>query len=388
MTTIKSGKLRLLALLLAGALSGTAALAQTPVAKLHNYAGEDASDAWQQKLRLLNEGGDTVFRVVQLGDSHTAGAFFTDELRRRLQQRWGDGGIGWVFPQQPKGQRDTQIRYRGGWLGLNARKDRADFPLGGVLARSQAGQTLSLHPAETVISPQRITFAMRPVSGGGALSVRDGDDNITAAYGLHGKVWQYFALDAVLPVHFATQNGDVWEIGAVGIENGKRGAVVSALGLNGAQFGQWSAWRQDWGADLAETRADLVILAYGTNEAFNAAFDPAAAEKQWRDTVRRIRTALPEAAILMVGAPESLKSRQGKCGVRPPKLDAVQMMQQRVAENEGLLYWSWQQAMGGACSMNDWVKQGLAAKDGVHFSAEGYRRAAAVLANALMGLAE
>ena len=62
-------------------------------------------------------------------------------------------------------------------------------------------------------------------------------------------------------------------------------------------------------------------------------------------------------------------------------------MQKRVAESEGLLYWSWQQAQGGACSMNAWVKQGLAAKDGVHFNAEGYRRAAADLAQGLSALA-
>ena len=31
-------------------------------------------------------------RVIQFGDSHTAGDSFTGELRRALQQRFGDGG--------------------------------------------------------------------------------------------------------------------------------------------------------------------------------------------------------------------------------------------------------------------------------------------------------
>jgi len=35
---------------------------------------------------------------------------------------------------------------------------------------------------------------------------------------------------------------------------------------------------------------------------------------------------------------------------------------------------------GGACSMKAWSEQGLAAKDGVHFSKLGYQQAADVLA--------
>ena len=62
-----------------------------------------AVSRWQYKLHQLNQGNDVKFRIVQLGDSHTAGGFLTDELRRILQQKWGDGGIGWVYPNQIKG---------------------------------------------------------------------------------------------------------------------------------------------------------------------------------------------------------------------------------------------------------------------------------------------
>ena len=35
-----------------------------------------AVSRWQYKLHQLNQGNDIKFRIVQLGDSHTAGGFF------------------------------------------------------------------------------------------------------------------------------------------------------------------------------------------------------------------------------------------------------------------------------------------------------------------------
>ena len=69
------------------------------------YTGEDglltdysnaATSPWMKKLQSVAQGGGATFRILQIGDSHTAGDFFTDTLRKRLQKTWGDGGIGWV----------------------------------------------------------------------------------------------------------------------------------------------------------------------------------------------------------------------------------------------------------------------------------------------------
>ena len=65
----------------------------------------------------------------------------------------------------------------------------------------------------------------------------------------------------------------------------------------------------------------------------------------------------------------------------------MQQMQRDVAQQEQTLYWSWQAAMGGPCSMKDWMARGLAARDGVHFSVQGYQTAAAKLAEDIVRLA-
>lgn len=160
------------------------------------------------------------------------------------------------------------------------------------------------------------------------------------------------------------------------------------MGINGSQLSQWQQWHNDWVANLSATQADLVILAYGTNEAFNNTIDIAQTQAIWSQTIQRIREALPGAGILIIGAPESLKARRGQCGTRPARLDEVQAMQREIAQQQQVMYWSWQAAMGGECSMSNWMAQGLGARDGVHFTARGYRQAAEVLANDLQNLVQ
>ena len=92
---------------------------------------------------------------------------------------------------------------------------------------------------------------------------------------------------------------------------------------------------------------------------------------------------LPAAGILIIGAPESLKNTLGVCGTRPVRLTEVQQMQRRIARQGQTMFWSWQNAMGGICSMKNWLNHGWAAKDGVHFSAKGYQRSAEMLADNL-----
>lgn len=357
-------------------------------AELANYGSWQP--VWLDKLQRLNRGGNIKFRIVQIGDSHTAGDYFTNELRRRLQQQWGDGGLGWVYPNSVAGQRNAQVLHSGnGWRVLSSRTEQADFPLGGVLSRSSGGgSSITVSPRTPVADVQQITITARPVFADNELKVTDAQGRQVASLpNLGSNAWQYFSFTAQLPLNYRSQAGDIWEVGHINIENDRPGVVVSAMGINGSQLSQWSSWRTDWGQDLAATQADLVILAYGTNEAFSRNLDVAQTKHIWAESIRQIRESLPGAGILIIGAPESLKSKHGQCGQRPPFLDAMQQMQRDVAQQEQTLYWSWQAAMGGPCSMKDWMARGLAARDGVHFSVQGYQTAAAKLAEDIVRLA-
>lgn len=323
-------------------------------------------------------------RVVQLGDSHTAGDYFTDELRQRLQQKRGNGGIGVILPHAIRGQRSATVSYEAnGWEVNTSRSGDGDFPMGGVISTSSFG-TLTLsarHPSSQV---QTVTFTLKPHRQNSQLIViSNGKKQIIS--GLKMGKWQTAQLEATFPITIQAQGA--LDLGLINVEGQKsRGVVVSSLGINGAQLTQTQKWRADWVNDLKVSQADIVILAYGTNEAFNDNLDLMKTEQVWRTTIRKIRQQLPKAKIILLGAPESLRSTVGKCGVRPTMLDSVQAMQQRLASQEKIFFWSWEKAMGGQCSMKSWINQGLASKDGVHFTAQGYKLVASRFATDILKL--
>ncbi|MBF1279442.1 MAG: hypothetical protein HXM78_03120 [Neisseria lactamica] len=345
---------------------------------LSNYGSN--RPVWLNKLQQLNNTSDGKFRIIQVGDSHTAGDYFTDRLRRRLQQQWGNGGIGWVYPNTVKGQRMATVRYSGsGWNTISSRKSHSDFSFGGIEARADGG-SVTLSAADGSMDMQQISIFGKPVWSEQTLIV-NGREIPAKQNG-----WQLLHTNASLPITLS--NSMPWQIGFINIERPGRGVTVSAMGINGAQLSQWSKWRPGMWEDLAQTKADLIILAYGTNEAFSGNLDISSTERTWRNYIRQIKNTLPNAGILILGAPESLKTAYGSCGNRPVLLSEVQQMQQRIARDEKIMFWSWQDAMGGACSMKNWMAQGLAAKDGVHFSAQGYETAADKLADSLIRFAQ
>lgn len=364
------------------------------IQKIVNYQENQNVAPWLKKLKNLNRGENVKFRIIQIGDSHTAGGFMTDELRQVLQTKWGDGGIGWVYPQAINGQRTSTVSYEGNqWRILSSARQEhrqlTEYPLGGIVARTKGANALTIQSKNPTSEPQNIVVSMHPMHAKGPLHLIGADKDVTYAYGLHGDFWQYFLLNAKMPLTFQPEGEDEWQLGAISIENTKpKGVVVSALGLNGAQLSQWRDWRRNLHQDLAETQADLVVLEYGTNEAFNDRIDLAQSELYWLELIREIKQALPNAGVLMMGAPESLKQKTGKCGVRPARLTDVQELQRAVAEQEQILYWDWEQAMGGKCTMNVWVNNKLAASDGVHFAPKGYQRIGKRFADAIIDMAQ
>ena len=62
-------------------------------------------------------------------------------------------------------------------------------------------------------------------------------------------------------------------------------------------------------------------------------------------------------------------------------------MQRQTAQNKHtLFFWDWQSAMGGSCSMKQWMKSGKATKDGVHFTHLGYQQLGRQMADDIISL--
>ncbi|MEK0267844.1 SGNH/GDSL hydrolase family protein [Stenotrophomonas rhizophila] len=355
---------------------------------LENFGDANAAQA----LARLQPGSGQGQRLhlVQIGDSHTAGDYFTDRLRAQLQQRTGDGGIGWAMPMYASGQRLSRVGYdQQGFQLLSSRTSgEADYPFGGFVAMGTGSPTsLTIKSKDGGHPVQNVTVLVNQSAYDPELTLVDADGrSSTFSSPIVESAWSNTTLTAKLPFTLHTQGSPSTRIGGWWLSSGGPGAIVSAVGINGAELSQWSRWRPGWMQDLAAGKPDIVAIAYGTNEAFRSPLSAEQVRESLESAIDQLRQQLPGVGVLIIGAPESLKSTAGSCGQRAPSLDIVQEAQRAVARQRRTLYWDWQRAMGGACSMKPWINRGLARKDGVHFSKEGYELAADDLFQGMVSL--
>ncbi len=388
-----AGKLRLAALA-AMMLLLPAAQASNVV----NYGEMNAPHLWSQLAALEHGYGEDV-RVVQLGDSHTGGDYFTQTLREQMQQRFGSGGIGWLTPGYVKNQRSAQVlmRMSGQWTTRVSHNEPDNFPLGGLVSQASAGAAIEIAPKMPLSGLLRVSIWTRrtndAASSGWTLTFPDGEvRELPPAFDSDWHVSYVIGNANDVNSLFLRAGNNPPELGGIAVDTLAHGVTVDTLGIVGAVQKVIATWQPEAVREqLLWRRPDLIILSYGTNEAFDPKFDPEAYRAELRRTIRELRDAAPEAALLLIGAPDAGKKTGpgDRVGCRyplPPALRAVQDVQRQVAREERLLYWDWAGAMGGRCAMQQYAdaNPALGRPDLIHFTEEGYARSGMSLYQALM----
>ena len=399
-------------------------------------AGAGRTEALEPLFRALDalESGrlSGPVAIVQLGDSHTAGDYFTGRLRALFQQRFGAAGRGMMGPGVPFNYFEptlVEVVQTGGW------ELESSFGTGSSGLFALAGYRISASDPDAIASLTstesagfdfvQIGVVRRP--GGGTLIVEvDGEE----AYRLNtdGPTLQAARLDLPLdrPGRFLqvrpAGDGPVTVISWLTQRNGA-GVVLDSHGIVGASVNiieSWDPGTVQW--ELAARNPALVILAYGTNEGFEDDLEITEYRADFAARLSQIEAAVPNAAVLVVGPPDAnrlpracrdrvndtadltcrpldqreigLYSRLFGSGAEgeacrwhpPPNLDRVRQVQREVTVQRGHFFWDWSQVMGGACGIHDWVQAqpSLAFRDHVHLRPAGYARSAEALFNALM----
>ncbi len=340
--------------------------------------------------------------VLQVGDSHSANDSFSGRLREQFQARFGDAGRGVLQPGVPfRYYRPDRVAATSGrWVAERA--GRAAGPVGIAAVRQHGGagaiMTLSA-PDPTDMADVTLEFLHQP--GGGSI-------DIATATGWRKRLSTDSPTTEArwLTLPRAASGGEV-EIVAVGdapvdmlswtATRGGPGTILANLGTIGATVD--IVGRMDPATlrqELAHIAPSAILLAFGTNEAFDNGTTAADYRERFAQSVRILREAAPMAAIVVVGPPDSAKHTargfKGRtmCGDprwdEPRPLSVVRDVQREVAAREKLFFWDWQAAMGGPCSANRWASQHppTMAPDRVHLLRSGYRTTAEALFQVLM----
>ncbi|WP_010544091.1 GDSL-type esterase/lipase family protein [Sphingomonas elodea] len=356
------------------------------------------------KLRDARRTGQTV-RILQIGDSHTAADQVTGSWRTLLQARFGRGGRGILPPGRPYAgylTRDITATQSGPWT-TNGIFGSAWHPGGGLLgltgytlSSAIPGAAIGLRADRPDLTFDRFTVCALTGPGAGSVQLTLGgmDKTWTLAAPVAGS--DCTTLTSPLPVAnagVAVLQGPV-TLTSWATEASKAGGVtLSNLGTVGAQLLHYD--RTDdlvVARELAAYRPDLIVIAFGTNEAFYPRFTLGGYDAQLQASLRRLQRLAPGVPMLLIGAPDSatrLPSLQSSaitvslpCGAgewRPTAaLASVQSIQRARAHQLGLAYWDWSQRMGGRCTATDWATQTppLMRGDRVHFTSPGAARIA------------
>ncbi|MEZ4755672.1 MAG: GDSL-type esterase/lipase family protein [Flavobacteriales bacterium] len=154
-----------------------------------------------------------------------------------------------------------------------------------------------------------------------------------------------------------------------GIELGSSdpGIFLHACGVNGASTTSWLRC-QAFSEELAVVGADLVILSIGINDAHDPDFDAQRFKRNYAALIDRIRQAHPDAAVLLTSNTDSYVKR------RTPNrnAEAVRQVMRELSAETGAGVWDALGVMGGVGSIRLWESAGLAKRDRIHLTREGY----------------
>ncbi|XXF77254.1 GDSL-type esterase/lipase family protein [Myxococcaceae bacterium GXIMD 01537] len=320
-------------------------------------------------------------RVVTLGDSLIASDHITDIVRDRLQERHGDGGKGFLFPDRPTGA-GRGVRAgtaTPGWqitrlIDRAYPKERLGFT--GVAFASPGTGSLGARFNAEGARQAELFFLAQP--GGGAVQLlADGKPLQRVQTRGFTKPEVAFA-KLSLPEGTKTlslQTSGKVELHGVSLESGGPGVVSDTIGLPGASAevytrAQYGAFR----AQLRHRKPSLVLLMVGGNEAFFLSRDrttPEEVREQAKKLVKWVREAAPESACLVMSPIDAAVRTMGGELVPRRTTTAVHDIFHEEALAGGCAFWDALAAMGGEGAALRWLKAGLLNEDLVHPRARG-----------------
>jgi lysophospholipase L1-like esterase len=380
---------------------------------------------FHRALASLQAGRIERLNVVQIGDSHTAGDHFSGRLREMLQARFGNGGRGMLPPGSPFPYwrpQQVQVRQQGSWEVISSnRTDYQQIPYGlsGFDLRSKGnGGSLTLR-AEGAFDSVDVSFFRQP--GGGKIDLT-ANGRYLGEVDTRGPAWQldHRTVNAPGSTDLELRTRGTVDLADWGVYRRERGVVLTSHGFSGAQISIMDRWDEgNLTTQLRTLAPALVILAFGTNEGFDSVSSVENYGSVFDSRIARLRQALPNASIVIVGPPDANRLPD-YCNIRgparertacrplnsqeaanyssmlarrdpslcrwhtPAAIEVVRQAQKQVAQRHGVLFWDWAAVQGGACGGHRWTSQELMRADHVHMYESGYGLSAEKLFDELM----
>ena len=356
------------------------------------YGGEESFNRFYRKLDTLFFGGTGKVNIVHFGGSHIQADMWTDQVRGHLQTMMPavNGGRGFLFPfkmaktNNPSGY---DVNYTGEWVRCRSVTTKDTNCLLGLSG-------LSVTTRDSLTS-MRIDFRDNPrgyyftrvklfYPADSSFSVVFPADSILASWrdtvnGFTEYILPYPQDTLYVEFHKTDSTQKHFTLFGVSLENADPGIVYHAIGANGASVPSYNRCVL-LTQHLTALDPDLVILSIGINDSHAPDFSLEKYIKDHDTLLASIKKAAPDAVILFTTNSDSYFNR------REPNRKAfeVRKAMETMSEQHGAGVWDLFGVMGELTSIRKWEAKGLAQRDRVHLTREGYRLLGDMLFNALL----
>ncbi len=328
-----------------------------------------------------------ITRVVHWGDSVIVADMMTATARRKLQERFGDAGHGFMLVSKPweyyihqNVEHKASEVWRNALITKNTLKDK-HYGLGGVatfgrnpVAWAEFGTTKKGNTGRK-LSHFEVFYGTSP-EGGNVVVELDGKEAArfsTKADSLTDKVHKIDFPDGAHKIKVRSDGGGESRFYGVVLERNEPGVVYDCLGVTGSRASTFIRFEPNhFKKQLEQRDPDMMVVMTGPNQSKFKGMDMAQYEKDYTTMIKQLRAARPQSTCLVAGSPDRADKATGQLATSPliPKIIAVQ---RKVALANGCAFWNTYEAMGGEGSMIAWFrnKPRLASGDYTHLTLAG-----------------
>ncbi len=356
-------------------------------------------DNFFRKLDQLIFEGNGNINILHMGGSHVQAGTLSHQIRTDLLTTFPglESSRGLVFPfsaaktNNPQNYRTTST---GTWEVSRNTQRTPPFPLGltGMcIATTDTHATIEIR----LKNNDGITYDFNKVyvlgycdSGYVHVMMQIQDSIIIEGVYDSAKLAYSFSLPVytdAFKLFFEKKDSSLWEpfyLRGFWLDNGLPGISYVDIGVNGASVPSYlkCTYLEN---DLAFVKPDLCIFSIGINDASGANFDTTYFQNNYKELIRRIRKVSPDCAILFTTNNDSFR-KVGKRYYNNTNGLLAQQAFYSLARYYNTGVWDLFSFMGGLNSMKQWEEKGLALKDKVHFTPQGYSLIGDLIYNAFV----
>ena len=340
------------------------------------------SAATQQMPVLVDFSDELKFKQLQsnfakpnlhlriFGDSHMAADFFSSRLRTHI----ATNAVGFVYPLQPKYHQAVPVSYKSKHFEILNSKSKdlqANFAMGGIIAKALKKDAFinlnnSINPKATLIAVFKSPHTKD------AFLLKDGKNkHFVLKSAVRGK-WIFARIkDANFPVQIVALDKNVL-LGGFFILNEGSNAVIDTLGINGAKSDLWQKWNESVFLDeLNLFKSDIVVLAYGSNDALIGEFDETHFKESYKKLIALLYASNPNTSIILI-SPPTITYKVNEAFELHPDFYRVQKAIYELAKEEKLVLFDMHKLIENYGGKGLWIEQNLSRND-VHLTPDGYK---------------